>query len=136
MNAVRSGQTQSVKCRINGDTGTRKLKCTGEQPSCSRCVRERLNCIYSLQKPMGRPKKRRRGSEERIAATTLQAAPQIGLELTHSTSIPESYQAPGLDTTMMQSWMSEQGWDLPAQDFYSGAAEETAIPAVPELTPE
>ncbi|RMY48286.1 hypothetical protein D0863_15428 [Hortaea werneckii] len=41
------------ECRL------KKLKCTGEQPACSRCVREGIRCIYSPQKPMGRPKKKR-----------------------------------------------------------------------------
>ncbi|KAI7345546.1 hypothetical protein KC331_g16685, partial [Hortaea werneckii] len=41
------------ECRL------KKLKCTGEQPACSRCVREGIQCIYSPQKPMGRPKKKR-----------------------------------------------------------------------------
>ncbi|GAB1744788.1 hypothetical protein NU219Hw_g2604t1 [Hortaea werneckii] len=42
------------ECRL------KKLKCTGEQPTCSRCGREGIRCIYSPQKPMGRPKKRQR----------------------------------------------------------------------------
>ncbi|KAI7162831.1 hypothetical protein KC349_g1706 [Hortaea werneckii] len=42
------------ECRL------KKLKCTGEQPACSRCVREGIQCVYSPQKPMGRPKKRQR----------------------------------------------------------------------------
>ncbi|RMY66221.1 hypothetical protein D0863_08592 [Hortaea werneckii] len=42
------------ECRL------KKLKCTGEQPACSRCVREGIQCIYSPQKQMGRPKKRQR----------------------------------------------------------------------------
>ncbi|KAF1996882.1 hypothetical protein P154DRAFT_305424 [Amniculicola lignicola CBS 123094] len=39
---------------------TRKLKCSGDAPRCSRCEREGINCVYSPQKPMGRPRKRRR----------------------------------------------------------------------------
>ncbi|KAK6337655.1 hypothetical protein TWF730_003048 [Orbilia blumenaviensis] len=42
------------ECRI------RKLKCPGEFPACSRCVRDGVPCVYSLQKTMGRPRKRRR----------------------------------------------------------------------------
>ncbi|KAF2813451.1 uncharacterized protein BDZ99DRAFT_438623 [Mytilinidion resinicola] len=42
------------KCR------TRKLKCSGGLPRCSRCLRENIQCVYSLQKSMGRPRKRRR----------------------------------------------------------------------------
>lgn len=40
-------------------SGTRKLKCTGEQPSCSRCMTENIACVYSAQKTMGRPRKRK-----------------------------------------------------------------------------
>ncbi|CZT24581.1 uncharacterized protein RCC_10306 [Ramularia collo-cygni] len=43
---------------------TKKLKCSGTQPACTRCVREGITCFYSPQKTMGRPKKRER-SEER-----------------------------------------------------------------------
>ncbi|KAL5393373.1 hypothetical protein DPSP01_000194 [Paraphaeosphaeria sporulosa] len=39
---------------------TRKLKCSGDAPACSRCEREKITCVYSPQKPMGRPRKRRR----------------------------------------------------------------------------
>ncbi|KAK3725178.1 hypothetical protein LTR37_000689 [Vermiconidia calcicola] len=44
----------------------KKLKCTGEQPRCARCAREDIECFYSVQKPMGRPKKRQRTEEEEI----------------------------------------------------------------------
>lgn len=44
-------------------SGTRKLKCSGEKPKCSRCNREKVECIFSPQKPMGRPRKRRREGE-------------------------------------------------------------------------
>ncbi|KAL5394816.1 hypothetical protein PMIN04_000383 [Paraphaeosphaeria minitans] len=39
---------------------SRKLKCSGDAPACSRCEREKITCVYSPQKPMGRPRKRRR----------------------------------------------------------------------------
>ncbi|KAK4560521.1 hypothetical protein LTR86_005718 [Recurvomyces mirabilis] len=39
---------------------TKKLKCGGEQPICSRCTKEGIRCLYSPQKRMGRPKKRLR----------------------------------------------------------------------------
>lgn len=44
--------------------GSKKLKCSGEQPACSRCIRESIRCVYSLQKQMGRPKKRQRAENE------------------------------------------------------------------------
>ena len=40
--------------------GTRKLKCSGELPQCERCQQESIQCVYSAQKRMGRPRKRRR----------------------------------------------------------------------------
>lgn len=46
--------------------GTRKLKCSGESPRCTRCQRESVNCVYSPQKPMGRPKKRYRTEPEEV----------------------------------------------------------------------
>lgn len=38
--------------------GQRKLACTKEPEGCSRCKKENVNCNYSEQKTMGRPKKR------------------------------------------------------------------------------
>ncbi|CAO2650422.1 Nn.00g017140.m01.CDS01 [Neocucurbitaria sp. VM-36] len=42
---------------------TRKLKCSGDIPKCVRCKREKIECVYSPQKQMGRPRKRRRDGE-------------------------------------------------------------------------
>lgn len=39
--------------------GKRKLKCSGELPGCSRCIKQSIACHYSLQKQMGRPPKKR-----------------------------------------------------------------------------
>ncbi|KAK7634590.1 hypothetical protein IWX48DRAFT_534633 [Phyllosticta citricarpa] len=44
----------------------RKLKCSGDKPRCGRCVRENITCIYSPQKQMGRPRKRRRDEPSSI----------------------------------------------------------------------
>lgn len=38
----------------------RKLKCSGEQSGCRRCVKQGLSCHYSVQKQMGRPPKKRK----------------------------------------------------------------------------
>ena len=43
-------------------TGGRKLKCSGDFPQCGRCRTHTLVCHYSDQKPMGRPRKRRRSN--------------------------------------------------------------------------
>ena len=37
----------------------RKLRCSGEASGCSKCLKQGLNCHYSKQKTMGRPRKRR-----------------------------------------------------------------------------
>ncbi|EME49834.1 hypothetical protein DOTSEDRAFT_77016 [Dothistroma septosporum NZE10] len=47
---------------------TKKLKCTGEHPQCSRCNQEKLTCVYSFQKQMGRPKKRPRTEGREVTA--------------------------------------------------------------------
>lgn len=60
-------------------TGTRKLKCSGETPSCDRCKRERIECIYSPQKQMGRPRKRRREGEPEEIVEILPAETPLGI---------------------------------------------------------
>ncbi|GFP58095.1 fusaric acid cluster transcription factor FUB10 [Trichoderma asperellum] len=37
----------------------RKIACSKEPGGCSRCQKEGITCVYSPQKPMGRPRKRR-----------------------------------------------------------------------------
>ncbi|KKP04733.1 hypothetical protein THAR02_03145 [Trichoderma harzianum] len=37
----------------------RKIACSKEPGGCLRCQKEGINCVYSPQKPMGRPRKRR-----------------------------------------------------------------------------
>ncbi|KAF2739952.1 hypothetical protein EJ04DRAFT_425731 [Polyplosphaeria fusca] len=59
---------------------TRKLKCSGDSPACSRCARESIQCIYSPQKQMGRPRKRRRDDVRR----SIEATPELGRDSTSS----------------------------------------------------
>lgn len=40
--------------------GNRKLKCSGDQAGCRRCVAQGLPCHYSIQKQMGRPRKKQK----------------------------------------------------------------------------
>ncbi|PGH19141.1 hypothetical protein AJ80_04219 [Polytolypa hystricis UAMH7299] len=51
----------------------RKLKCSGETSGCSRCVKHRLVCHYSIQKQMGRPPKARARKVE--SSDTASASP-------------------------------------------------------------
>ncbi|KAJ5660166.1 hypothetical protein N7507_006617 [Penicillium longicatenatum] len=43
---------------------TRKLKCSGDLTGCSRCLKQSIRCHYSIQKPMGRPPKRKARADE------------------------------------------------------------------------
>ncbi|KAL1893751.1 hypothetical protein Sste5346_006254 [Sporothrix stenoceras] len=70
------------KRRACDECRTRKLACTKEADGCRRCKREGIACIYSAQKPMGRPRKRPRTEEEEekaaAAGTTSSDAPADG----------------------------------------------------------
>jgi len=46
------------KRRACDECRSRKLACSKEPNSCERCIREGIACHYSVQKPMGRPRKR------------------------------------------------------------------------------
>jgi hypothetical protein len=56
--------------RLTGQVGTRKLKCSGDAPTCARCSREMITCVYSPQKQMGRPRKRRREDDAELVVET------------------------------------------------------------------
>lgn len=53
---------------------TRKLKCSGTLPRCERCQRESVQCVYSAQKQMGRPRKRRRDDADQPVRHPLESA--------------------------------------------------------------
>ncbi|KAJ5946716.1 hypothetical protein N7454_003555 [Penicillium verhagenii] len=42
----------------------RKLKCSGDLSGCSRCLKQSILCHYSIQKPMGRPPKKRARADD------------------------------------------------------------------------
>lgn len=50
--------------RSTNSPGSRKLKCPGERPVCSRCIDDNITCVYSMQKVMGRPRKRKLNSRD------------------------------------------------------------------------
>ncbi|RAR07044.1 hypothetical protein DDE82_002986 [Stemphylium lycopersici] len=58
--SVRAAEKLHAAC---DECRTRKLKCSGDTPRCLRCKREKIDCVYSPQKQMGRPRKRRREGE-------------------------------------------------------------------------
>ncbi|KAK5047901.1 hypothetical protein LTR84_006089 [Exophiala bonariae] len=45
----------------------RKLKCSGEPAGCGRCTKQHLTCHYSIQKQMGRPRKRQKTDHDDTA---------------------------------------------------------------------
>ncbi|GAB7364388.1 hypothetical protein MBLNU230_g4931t1 [Neophaeotheca triangularis] len=150
-----SSDPSSVKKRAACDEcRTKKLKCTGEQPACARCVREELPCVYSVQKRMGRPKKRARSEEEgseggqrRVSAgggrEGALSAHQDGVEEVGSSAGPHHH----LDSDTfdgafaadggLQPWLHEQqNWNFDAvlDDFQ--APSHDRLLSVPELTPD
>lgn len=75
MNAVRLTIESTATLETNS-LGNRKLKCPGEQPECSRCANDTITCVYSAQKAMGRPRKRKLGESEQSAIATQEARQQ------------------------------------------------------------
>ncbi|KAJ2892499.1 putative c6 finger domain-containing protein [Zalerion maritima] len=51
-------EKQQTKHRACDECRSRKLACSKEPDGCARCKKEGVACHYSLQKPMGRPRKR------------------------------------------------------------------------------
>ncbi|KAH7171134.1 hypothetical protein EDB81DRAFT_909831 [Dactylonectria macrodidyma] len=58
------------KHRACDECRSRKLACSKEADGCARCRKEGIQCHYSPQKPMGRPRKRRHVEEEAQPAVT------------------------------------------------------------------
>ncbi|CAK7201134.1 hypothetical protein SEUCBS139899_003836 [Sporothrix eucalyptigena] len=65
-----SPEAETKKRRACDECRTRKLACTKEADGCRRCKREGIPCVYSAQKPMGRPRKRPRTDEEEAQNNT------------------------------------------------------------------
>ncbi|KAL6826079.1 hypothetical protein J3E69DRAFT_355902 [Trichoderma sp. SZMC 28015] len=53
----------------------RKIACSKEPGGCLRCQKEGINCVYSPQKPMGRPRKRRHPPENTASSTVSTSVP-------------------------------------------------------------
>ncbi|OPB46797.1 Zn2Cys6 transcriptional regulator [Trichoderma guizhouense] len=53
----------------------RKIACSKEPGGCLRCQKEGINCVYSPQKPMGRPRKRRHPPENTASSTVSASVP-------------------------------------------------------------
>lgn len=83
--------------------GTRKLKCSGETPACSRCEKEKIKCVYSPQKPMGRPRKRRR--DENAPEKTIGGQPESTIPSCGSENL--NFDDPALAATLDFSNLSD-----------------------------
>ncbi|KAK4175115.1 hypothetical protein QBC36DRAFT_241815 [Triangularia setosa] len=55
---IASKAGEQPKRRACDECRGRKLACSKEVDGCARCKREGIKCVYSPQKPMGRPRKR------------------------------------------------------------------------------
>lgn len=120
--------------------GGKKLKCTGEQPACARCVKEYIACVYSPQKQMGRPKKRQRSDAAQESDQPAEAQWSNAMPSNEQNSFDEhafntSFNTSGLDTALtpsgnLQPWLPS-GFDMTLGD--AALPDETSIPA---LTPD
>ncbi|KAF7561279.1 hypothetical protein G7046_g2891 [Stylonectria norvegica] len=83
--ANKAGDLDAVpKHRACDECRSRKLACSKEADGCSRCKREGMQCHYSPQKPMGRPRKRRHVEEEEEAPPPKQQVPVTDEGITNS----------------------------------------------------
>ncbi|KAF4627982.1 hypothetical protein G7Y89_g10170 [Cudoniella acicularis] len=61
----------AAKLRSSCDScGTAKVKCDHGHPECGRCVTLRLTCVYGLSRKVGKPPRKRPGSELDVAPKT------------------------------------------------------------------
>ncbi|KAK5168325.1 uncharacterized protein LTR77_006894 [Saxophila tyrrhenica] len=110
---------------------TKKLKCTGEQPKCSRCAREGITCIYSIQKQMGRPKKRQRTDDDEHH----DAHPHEEHVIPNKDQQPQAWDFPPPDEpyNVLTPGGSVQPWLL---DFDTDPTLYPSDSALPALTPD
>ncbi|KAK0304240.1 hypothetical protein LTR01_007596 [Friedmanniomyces endolithicus] len=129
----------------------KKLRCTGEQPACARCARESVACVYSAQKRMGRPRKRRRverGGEEEdkslaarrtggvrpgvwdaIAASTTETA-VVGLSSDETGGdVPDDFLLTSGEG--LQPWEQSMEWIVPSEYAIPGLIPDSASNSPP-----
>lgn len=86
-----------------------KVKCGHEKPSCRRCSVQKLECVYSLSRRMGRPRAKKTTSED---ATRRQ--PNVGSD----DKIPSKTATPAIEFVAAETQMSVR--KLPLLDTGSG----------------
>ncbi|CAE7012541.1 hypothetical protein CFE70_002237 [Pyrenophora teres f. teres 0-1] len=102
---------------------TRKLKCSGNTPKCERCNREKMECIYSPRKQMGRPRKRMRESEA-VEAADLSVEVHLDAlnnfsDMPNFANFDNSISMPALQDTQSSNGSSAHGAVTPAQYDFS-----------------
>ncbi|EMD00958.1 hypothetical protein BAUCODRAFT_118684 [Baudoinia panamericana UAMH 10762] len=112
---------------------SKKLKCTGTRPSCSRCAREGIPCVYSPQSQMGRPKKRAR----------LDANEERDVDAVGSNNWPSVQRALAVDVDVDvdldgDDWLQSTDWTVPSEYAIPGLTPDavTNSPPVLNLPPE
>nr|POE47586.1 monodictyphenone cluster transcription factor [Quercus suber] len=114
---------------------TRKLKCSGNQPTCARCVRENIACIYSVQKQMGRPKKRPRTNSVGHCLPSTQGAEEGRSGQSAGTSGDEQVAREGVDEGNQTQPESHSAWI--AQPVASWISDDVSVESArPALTPD
>ncbi|CAK7215049.1 hypothetical protein SBRCBS47491_002357 [Sporothrix bragantina] len=148
---------ETKKRRACDECRTRKLACTKEADGCRRCKREGIPCVYSAQKPMGRPRKRARSDEAEqppnaAPSTTVNNALTSGMPDGDAglSSLSEQVASPGLtffdflgmgdasifDATFPQQQFQQQPQQDQSMDQSSGLfTSALATTTIPSLTP-
>ncbi|KAI9710903.1 MAG: hypothetical protein M1820_002338 [Bogoriella megaspora] len=111
---------------------TRKIKCSGSLPSCERCSRQDIKCVYSPKRQMGRPKKRQRQEEAEAEAQDAQAdldatSQNFIMDQTATSQSSENWYAqpvapttapfPGLGFTLLDDGSTEHAPFMPFTEF-------------------
>ena len=110
--------------KLTVPSGTKKLKCTGEKPSCARCTADDTACVYSVRKRMGRPKKVTR-AESLVPSVAARLAPLDATPLLHEsgsglgTSALADCSQPLSDMHLPPPPMHQHSWPDPIFDVDS-----------------
>ncbi|KAK5663337.1 hypothetical protein OQA88_3765 [Cercophora sp. LCS_1] len=119
------GKNEPVKRRACDECRAKKLACSKEIDGCARCKREGIKCVYSAQKPMGRPRKRTHNEVEpqvQPEADSQEASKESSKEL--ETPKATEYQhvdiVPPFDSTLsMELDLSFLDFENPDMDFFN-----------------
>ncbi|KAG7112278.1 Fusaric acid cluster transcription factor FUB10 like protein [Verticillium longisporum] len=126
-----------VKHRACDECRTRKLACSKEPDGCSRCCKEGIICVYSAQKPMGRPRKRRHVEDaEEQPSTTQSEIPSLQDSLRPSSHVqPDSLPVSSdLDLDFASFYHGDNDYlvntDMSTMDFFD------TVGGIPSVAPD